>query len=360
MSVSEAPTPPNPFAEEWVINDSVIRLRVWGTGRTYPLYADQPGALIGSGASCEIKIQDPTRRASREHVRLQRVQGRWVVSDRSRNGLFRDGAKIDKFILSPGIEIGLGGVTLIAESDRLMALRGMLARMLGWSAASAAAIDLALRAIRFAAQRRSSLVLVGEEVVPLAEELHRLTLGARRPFVFCNPRRQTGESTWNPMRCVATGRAALEQAEGGTICYSTRLPPADLRVMTQALHQPGCQTQLVVCADRADEAEKFAAPIVVPALGTRKEEELDRIIQEYAADAAGPLDLGDHWLSTAERSWMRGNLRTLAEIQKATTRLAAIRQGGSMTAGARRLGISHNALGRWLRTHKFPARLLRG
>ena len=50
-------------------------------------------------------------------------------------------------------------------------------------------------------------------------------------------------------------------------------------------------------------------------------------------------------------------MHTLASIQKATTRLAAIRQAGSMTRGAARLGISHVALLKWLRTHEFPPSL---
>lgn len=357
MPPMQPSTSTTPLPDEWAINDGVVRLRVWGKDRGYALFADQPDALIGASASCQIQIQDPTRRTSREHAQLLRASDRWVVINRSKNGLYRDGAKADKFILTPGVEIGVGSVTLIAESDRLIVLRSMLARMLGWSAASAGPVDLALRAIRLAAQRRSRLVLIGADVVPLAEELHRLTLGPARPFVFCNPRRQTSESTWNPMKCVPTGRAALEQAAGGTICLSARLPPSDLRIMMQGLRQPGCQIQLVVCTDRTDEAELFAAaPIVVPPLANRKEE-LDQIIQEYATDAAGPLELGEHWLTTEDYEWMRDHLFTLAEIQKATIRLAAIKKAGSMTAGARRLGISHVAMRKWLRTHKFPGSL---
>ena len=56
----------------------------------------------------------------------------------------------------------------------------------------------------------------------------------------------------------------------------------------------------------------------------------------------------------AERAWIRGNLHTLAKIQKATIRLAAIRRAGSMSAGAAYLGISHVAMLKWLRTHNFP------
>jgi hypothetical protein len=359
MSSTSPPTQSNPLKEEWAINDSVIRLRAWGTDRTYPLYADQPRSLIGTEARCAILIQDPTHRTSREHARLRRVGGRWVVLDKSKNGLYRDGARQEKFILTPGVEIGLGGgATLIAESDRLIVLRSVLARMLGWGAASAELVDLALRAIRLAAQRRSSLVLVGADVVPLAEELHRLTLGAARPFVLCNPRRRTSALAWNPMWCVRSGRAALERAAGGTICLSTRYLPSDLRTMMRELQQPRCQTQLIVCTDRIGDAERFhTAPIVIPPLVTRKDE-LERVIREYATDAAGPLELGESWLTKTERAWIREHLHTLAEIQKATLRLAAIKTAGSMSAGARRLGLSHVGMAKWLRTRKFPAGLL--
>jgi len=352
-------TTTNILPEEWVVNDGVMRLRVWGTQHVYSLHPDRhSGALIGSAPTCAVQIHDRTRRTSRRHAQLQRVQGRWAVIDRSKNGLYRDGAKLDKFVLTPGMEIGLGGgVTLVAESLRLIELHGALARMLGWSAASAEAIDLALRAIRFSAQRRMTLVLCGADLVPLAEELHRLTLTPARPFVLCNPRRRTSESAWNPTKCAPSGSAALAEAAGGTVCLSTKHLPSDQRKLMHGLRRPECQTQLVVCSERAQDAELFnAAPIVIPPLASRKEE-LDRIIEEYAADAAGPWGLGEHWLNAAERAWIRGNLHTLANIQKATMRLAAIRQAGSMTRGAALLGISHVAMLKWLRTHSFPAGL---
>lgn len=350
------PTATNLLLEEWAINDEVMRLREWGTNHVYALHPDlHPGPIIGSTESCAIQVHDRTRRTSREHAELQRVQGRWAVFDRSKNGLYRDGARLDRFVLTPGVEIGLGGgVTLVAESARLIALRSALARMLGWSAASAESLDLALRAIRFTAQRRMTLALCGADLVPLAEELHRLSLTPTRPFVLCNPRRRTSESAWNRTRCAPTGSAALAEAAGGTVCLATKHLPSDLRHLMRGLRRPECQTQLVVCAERAEDAELFnAAPIVIPPLTSRKEE-IDRVIEEYAADAATRFGLGDHWLTTAERTWIRGNLYTLAELQKATLRIAAIRKAGSMSAGAAYLGISHVAMLKWLRTHHFP------
>lgn len=350
-------TTTNVLFEEWAINDEVVRLREWSTDRAYPLFSDARGPLtIGSAPTCAIRIDDKTHRVSHTHAELQRVQGRWGVLDRrSKNGIYRDGAKLEKFVLTPGMELGLGGgVTLMAESARLIALRSTLARMLGWSAASATAIDLALRAIRFAARRLSPLVLCGTDLVPLAEELHRLTLTAARPFVFCNPRRRTSESTWNPTRCAPSGLTALEEASGGTVCLSTKHLPSDLQSLIHKFRRPECQTQLVVCSESPHNAELFnAAPIVVPSLASR-EDELERIIDEYAINAAGELSMGDHWLSSAERAWIRSHMTTLAEIQKATLRLAAIQRAGSISAGAGFLGISHQALNQWLDTHDYP------
>ena len=79
------PTTTNLLPEEWAIKDAVTRLREWGTiNRVYNLHADQhPGPLIGTAPTCAIQVHDRTRRTSREHAHLQRVQGRWAVIDRS-------------------------------------------------------------------------------------------------------------------------------------------------------------------------------------------------------------------------------------------------------------------------------------
>jgi hypothetical protein len=349
----------NVLLEEWIINDEVIRLRQWGTDQVFPLFSDRREPItVGTAASCSIRIDDPMRRASREHAHLERIQGRWGMIDRgSKNGLFRDGARADKFALSPGVEIGLGGgVVLVAESARWIALRGVVARMLGWSAERARSVDRALREVRLAASRRTTLVLCGEhDLVPLAEELHRLTLTAARPFVLCNPSRRTNRTPENPTRCVTSGRAAVAEAPGGTVCLLQRNLPADLAEMLNDLRSAVCQTQLVVCAANVRDVEPFAtSPIVIPSLASRRAE-LDRIVIEYAIEAAGLMGIDERWLSPAERAWIRDHSGdSLPEIQKATLRLAAIRQAGSSSAGALKLGISHTAMLKWLRNHKYP------
>src|SRR4051794_16727833 len=113
---------------EWRIDDEVTHLRVWGSDTVYPLPEGAGEWIVGSGEGGWLKLSDPGRRVSRQHARLVRQDGRWGIKDlRSRNGLREDGARRDAILLAPGVEIGIGGVTLIAESPRLCALRDVLA-----------------------------------------------------------------------------------------------------------------------------------------------------------------------------------------------------------------------------------------
>jgi len=358
MNTPMLPSTTNVLSAEWPIKDEVTRLRAWASDHAFPLFADRRGVhTIGTAPSCAIQVQDPKRRVSREHAHVERIGGRWCVVDRgSKNGLFLDGVRCDKAVLTPGVEIGLGGgVMLVAESTRSIALRNGLARMIGWSAARADAVDLAVRAIRLAATRRAILVLCGQhDLVPLAEELHRLTLTAERPFVLCNPRRRTTETVENPIRCVTDGLTAIEEAAGGTVCLYHKYLPPDLIPLLRAFRRPESQTQLVLCSVNTRDAELFNTPIVIPPLTSRKAE-LGRLIDEYTAEAAHRLEMDECRLSPAEREWIRDHVAgSLPDIQKATLRLAAIHQAGSSSAGAARLGISHWAMCKWLRNNKFP------
>jgi hypothetical protein len=351
------------FFQRWAIDDSVIRLRRWATDVVYPLRDEHPDRLmIGTAATCAIRVHDPSRRTSREHAYLERVhvheRQRWCLFDRSKNGLTVNGEQRERCLLSPGMEIELGdGLILIAESARSILLRDALARMLGWSAASAESVDLALRMVRLAALRQAILVLCGEsDLAPLAEELHRLTLTSARPFVLCNSRRRAGEDEESLTRYAPDGRTAVAQATGGTVCiYDDRRSPPDLDELLRAIRRPACRAQLVVCARNARKAAVFhAAPIVIPGLGARQAD-LERIIEEYEVDAARRLGIEPLELSPAERAWVRErSSATLPDIQTATLRLVAIRHAGTASAGAALLGLSHVSMLRWLEKRRFP------
>jgi hypothetical protein len=96
--------------------------------------------------------------------------GRWTVRDQGiDNGVRQDGVRRTVVVLEAGMEIGVGVTTLIAESERSIALRGFVARLLGWGEDRAAVVDQALRSIRLGATFRAGLVLCGEsDMVPIA------------------------------------------------------------------------------------------------------------------------------------------------------------------------------------------------
>src|SRR5512140_730700 len=63
------------------------------------------------------------------------------------------------------------------EANTDAALRGFLARVLGWSPSRADAVEHAVRSIELAVDRSAALVLLGDtDLVPIAHVLHRRTL----------------------------------------------------------------------------------------------------------------------------------------------------------------------------------------
>ncbi len=108
---------------ETSINDEVIRLREWGSGRIHTLPLSGEDSLIGTTKECWCKLND--ERISRKHALLKREDGHWRIYDlASKNGVREDGLhRHEPFVLNPGAEIGIGGVTLVVETGRTIALR---------------------------------------------------------------------------------------------------------------------------------------------------------------------------------------------------------------------------------------------
>jgi len=72
-----------------------------------------PGAItrIGRGLSADVHIDDAS--VSRRHARIVERSGRaWILDDRSMNGTWVNGKRVDAAILSNGDEIVLGRVVL--------------------------------------------------------------------------------------------------------------------------------------------------------------------------------------------------------------------------------------------------------
>jgi hypothetical protein len=356
--VSAVSTKTDPTGEGWSIDDAVVRLREWGRDRVHMMPPAGEG-LIGTDQGCQIRLEDKTERVSRKHARIWREHERWMIEDAgSKNGLRIDGARAGRgaFSIDPGIEIGIGGLTLLAESARLIALRGFLARVLGWTSEQTVVVDHALRSIRMAAAQRVGLVLSGDaELVAIAHSIHRCALGPDRPFVACDPRRRTSKESVRAVENLEHGMLALEAARGGSLCvWGSRLP-RDFSQVLRKLREPDTRVQLVYCSTKREQSDGLlATPIDIPPLA-RRSPELPRVIDEYARDAIVELGATPTAFTKQDHAWVMEHAATsLGEIEKATLRLAAIRQYGSISRAAARLGMAHVSLSRWIGRRKLP------
>ncbi|TMQ09626.1 MAG: FHA domain-containing protein [Deltaproteobacteria bacterium] len=118
-------------------HDAVVRLRQWGTDRFWFLpHAPLDGSgewLIGTSGDCAFRVTD--RLSARKHARVAREGERWWVRDLGTpHGIRRDGMRCREFVITPGVEIGIGATVLVAETAHSVALRGFVQRILGWGA----------------------------------------------------------------------------------------------------------------------------------------------------------------------------------------------------------------------------------
>jgi hypothetical protein len=348
-------------ANEWAIDDDVVRLREWGTDKSHVLPPPPTNeSTIGAAAVCAIRLEDPSHLVSRLHARLIRGETGWLLRDEgSKNGVRLDGARRREIMLAPGIEIEIGKTTLIAESMRSIELRNFLARLIGWDGSQIEIVDRALRSVRMAAARRVALVLCGDgDLVPTAYSLHRRARGPRRPFIVCDPRRLPRKANVRSAQSYMTGLEALPVAAGGSLCVRTgRLPP-DFSELVEALRAPDARIQLIVCGDELHDCERYCViPIAIPPLASRSGD-LDRIIKEYADDAIAELGTSGSEFPAIDHTWVREHAETLPEIEKATARLVALRVSPSLSNAAARLGMAPASLHRWIGRRSMPMKVV--
>jgi hypothetical protein len=265
--------------------------------------------------------------------------GWWISPSRSDGELYRDGVALSGCRLTPGLEIGVRSGALIAESPRLRELTRLLGQLIGLHAWPA--IDHALRVVRDSVWSRRMFALCGDTTDVLAaaaRRLHRLAV-ERGAFVICT-RDVTG-----PGR-LASARAALALAAGGTICFVDPLP-GDLSQMLVQWHASSRRTQLIRCSPELRASERcMIDPIVVAPL---KDRPRDRraIIDHYVAEAIARFGASPDLLGPSDRTLLLMN-DTLDMIEAAATRIVAVRHFGGVSRAAAHLGISHAAMVRYL------------
>lgn len=83
-------------------------------GARYPLAGDV--VLLGRGDTCTIVLQDTA--ASREHARLERTPGGWVLLDLdSKNGTYVNGERIERRTIRSGDRIRIGATTFDFQAE---------------------------------------------------------------------------------------------------------------------------------------------------------------------------------------------------------------------------------------------------
>lgn len=228
-------------------------------------------------------------------------------------------------------------------------LRGFVARLLGWD--NRHSVELAVRTLDLAAEHRTELVLCGAgDLVPIARALHRRNLGVERPFVMCDPRRGDAPASPRSPANFAGGITALTAAAGGWLCLRMLRLPRDFAALVAQLRGTD-DVQLIVCAGARHAAHPFLvrpASLHLPPLAERAAE-LDRVIAEYASDAVAELGAPPASFTGGDHTWVRQHAATsLAEIEKVTLRIVALRASRNLSHAAGRLEMAPVSLARWI------------
>jgi hypothetical protein len=343
---------------DWSIYDPVLHLREFGTERIYklppPPRSPYQELFIGTDPSCAIRLEDPA--VSRKHARLMYEDLQWGLLDvGSRNGTQIDGHRAAVGFMGSGAEIKIGSTTLIAESRRLVVLRALLCRLLGWASERATAVDLALRMVRVAQLQRTPLFLRGTgDLVPLARDLHRHLFDLEAPFVHSSPRRASAVENLRLADALEQELTALRLARRGTLCICTQHLPGDYLKLSELLRDPRVTAQLIVCAETPSAESLIDTPITIPDPAHRGDE-LPRVIAEYCEDAAASFPNHRADLATP-RDWiLRHAAQTIPDIATGAYRLAALRACGSVDDAAAALGLEPTTLREWIELKRPPA-----
>lgn len=352
-------TKTDPIRHAWALSDEVTRLRVWASDRVFACPSELTELLVGTHQDCHVRVSDSSGLLSRHHAKLVREDRTWILHDLSKNGTRLDGMPLPRFALEPGSLIGMGATTLVVESTRSIALRSLLARMIGWTTDRDEDVDVALQSIRMAVTRQASLVLCSDsDPVSIAYQIHRVAMGSERPFVSCDPKRRSTDESVRSVRNYKTGVEAVAAARGGALCVWESRLPRDVSAVRSALLDPESRVQLVVCSTKPSkmlaEDVHLPPPISVPPLSTRTKE-LDLIVDQYADDALREFSANREHFRHVDRAWVVANAsNTLAEIETTTSRIVALRRFGNINRAAEALDMAHVSLSRWIARRGLP------
>jgi len=337
------------------LDDDVYRIRIWGTDDTFSLSHEQ--TLHGTHAGIV-----EGKHAVAGAVRIVEAPGGWTIEGLAGGAALRiDSARAAVVPLVPGLTFELGEYVLVAESERSVALRRFLQRLVGWGPHELSRIDRGMQAVRRATAGRGTLVLSGDgDLTSIARVIHRYTV-PNGPFVESSPRRgATSGSAWST-RNHPIAEEAWAAAVSGTLCVSNERRPKRLATLLPRQDRSTTRVQLIVCAC-APIDPVLSDSIAITPVAHRSREELDRVISEYGRDASEELQarltpLGiTATFTAADHAWVRLHAASsYTDIARATLRLVALRAfEGTTLRAARILGMSAAALSEWRARRRLP------
>jgi DNA-binding NtrC family response regulator len=326
-------------------------------GIEYPLPPQPQRWLLGSGANCDLVLDDPY--VSATHCILERrAGGALVVRDRrSRNGTLIDGNVVEAAELPVGARLAVGRTTLLAVAAPDARGSGALGALRGRDPVFRATVDQALKA----AQTDCNVLIVGETGTGkdlLARVIHEASRRANDAFVPVNcggiPRELIGSELFGHEKGAFTGAHAerdgyFVEAHGGTLFLDEigelplELQPHLLRVLESrrvrrigGASERGVDVRIISATNRLEnlgtEASKLrldlyhrlaTVVLVLPPLRERMGD-LSDLVQGMLAELAaehGPKLVSDAaWKALAENRWP-GNVR---ELRHAVVRAVAL------------------------------------
>lgn len=340
--VSEIATKTDPRQLGWSISGPIVRLREVGTETTHDMRM-RP-LVFGTHSDCDVVLTDPDGLVSRRHARVESGEAGCIITDLdSTNGVTVDGKRHRSVELLAGDTIQIGSRRFVAESASSIALFELLRRLIGWAPSRLTEVDHAMHVLRDVAHLRASLILRGHgSLVAVARRLHVALLGESQPFVVHDGKE--------------SGVEAQTRARDGTLVLDGEKLPRDIQLVLVSLRLPNVRARLIITANTAEAAAEVATMIRVvgriqlPSLRER-EMELDRIVMAYAHDAATSLGAETPALGPHDLEWIRkDNVQTDEDLETLLLRIVAVRNWG-ITEAARRIGMSHGALSRYMQRH---------
>jgi hypothetical protein len=345
----------------WLEHDPVVQLREWASDITHPLPETAIKCVIGSDGSADIRLGEPGGRVSRRHARLvSQDNTSWVLEDLdSKNGSLVSGASVSRAPVTPGAKIGIGAFTLVPENQTMIRLRRYFGRFFGWDRKGRDAVDTALQALRAAATQHVPLSLVGvEDTVFIAHGIHRNLAAPDAPFVICSPAPRKADRWLRGAIMLSDLEAGLQHVDpGGMVCCRALDPPAGYERLPALANIAGWGPLQVVSASTSDNFDVKPPSIFVPPLANRSLDEIERIVDECAADALQELGAAPASFTEEGRAWItRHASSTFAKIELSTLRIIARNDSDTTSQAAVRLGLSHVSLGGWLKRYRPPTK----